>query len=303
MSLSRSTRLPLVLFLAASLPAAASAQGLGSPTVSSSKVGYIDSALPLSHLRLRYDAGFENNRPSRAEYFYARSGPFGPGFPKPESSVNHQDISVHWEEEVRCGLSVFVQGAARFINPEINDNSAGLADMDVGFKWAFVNTGDTVGTFVLRGYLPTGDASRGLGTHHCSIEPGILFYQQVSECIALEGELKYWIPINGTDFAGNIIRYGLGVSYNLWRDEQRSLSPVVEVVGWQVLDGLEGVFVEPGAGLPRVQDAAGDAIVNLKIGVRIGLGERADLYAGYGRSLTGDRWYRDIYRVELRLFR
>ena len=28
--------------------------------------------------------------------------------------------------------------------------------------------------------------------------------------------------------------------------------------------------------------------------------QMSDLYIGYGRSLTGDRWYRDILRAELR---
>jgi hypothetical protein len=27
-----------------------------------------------------------------------------------------------------------------------------------------------------------------------------------------------------------------------------------------------------------------------------------DIYTGYGRPLTGDSWYEDIYRFELRYF-
>jgi hypothetical protein len=30
-------------------------------------------------------------------------------------------------------------------------------------------------------------------------------------------------------------------------------------------------------------------------------GEAQDVYVGYGHSLTGDRWYRDIFRLEYRL--
>ena len=51
------------------------------------------------------------------------------------------------------------------------------------------------------------------------------------------------------------------------------------------------------------------AIVNAKMGVRVGIGPvnqpgnqgRLDLYAGYGRALTGDFWYKDIMRFELRM--
>ena len=35
-------------------------------------------------------------------------------------------------------------------------------------------------------------------------------------------------------------------------------------------------------------------------GVRVGLGERVGVYGGYGRALTGDTWYKDIWRLELR---
>ena len=31
-------------------------------------------------------------------------------------------------------------------------------------------------------------------------------------------------------------------------------------------------------------------------------GDFGDLYTGYGRPITGDRWYENIYRLEFRLF-
>ena len=75
-------------------------------------------------------------------------------------------------------------------------------------------------------------------------------------------------------------------------------------MGWTALGGLE--TTEAGA-----RSAAGDTIVNMKIGVRFGLGDynqpgggsqlndRVSLYAGYARALTGDVWYRDMFRLEL----
>lgn len=291
--------------LALALPHAVQAQGLGNPTVSDSKVGYIDSALPLSQFRLRYDAGFDNNRPTRAEFFYARSGPGSPGLPRAETSVDHQDVSLYLEQVVRCGLSVFVEVPVRWINPEINDNARGLGDMNAGFKWAFFDTDESVGTFLFRTYAPTGEAGRGLGNHHASLEFGLLAYHRLTDRLAMEGELKAWIPIASDPFAGNIIRYGLGASYDLWRNDRITVAPVVELVGWQVLDGLENATLRTPAGVlvPFVDDAAGDSILNLKLGVRTTLGQHADFYAGYGRSLTGDRFYRDIVRFEVRLFR
>jgi hypothetical protein len=66
------------------------------------------------------------------------------------------------------------------------------------------------------------------------------------------------------------------------------------------LDGKESVV--PPSGVAFVEDAAGQTILNAKLGVRVKFSDRADLYAGYGRPLTGDRWYENILRVEFRLF-
>ena len=35
--------------------------------------------------------------------------------------------------------------------------------------------------------------------------------------------------------------------------------------------------------------------------VRVGLGDSADIYVGYGRALTGEVWYKDLLRLEYRL--
>jgi hypothetical protein len=56
------------------------------------------------------------------------------------------------------------------------------------------------------------------------------------------------------------------------------------------------------SGDPVILQAAGDTIINAKLGARLRLANFGDIYAGYGRALTGDRWYRDIWRFEFRLF-
>jgi hypothetical protein len=115
----------------------------------------------------------------------------------------------------------------------------------------------------------------------------------------LEAELRDWIAIDDDDFAGNILRYGVGVSHDLWCSPCYSLKPVVELVGWTVVDGQ--VSTRQPTGLAAVESASGDTIVNAKLGVRLA-GEQMDLYAGYGRALTGDVWYEDTVRLELRMF-
>jgi hypothetical protein len=300
---------------------------LGAGTFSAT--GYIDNAIPFTHFRLRFDAAYGDNRPDRAEFFYpecgCNNGGHGPGPNKPETSVDYQDISSYLEIALNNRFSGFVEVPVRFLNPEQNDNATGLGDMNAGAKFAVIATEDTYLTGQLRVYFPTGDASRGLGNSHTALEPGVLGHTQMDR-LALDAELRDWIPLNtgnefmGNQFAGNVLRYGVGVSYLALNNPRFRVIPVVEFVGWTVLSGQETEIASAGAanlllmgaspdGLAAVRDASGDTIVNAKVGVRFGFGDLqetgflsgSDLYVGYGRALTGDVWYKDILRVEYRL--
>lgn len=269
-------------------------------TGSESSVGYIDNAIPTSQVRLRYDAVSDNNRPTRAEFFYARGAPFGPGLPLPEPQVDYQDVSAYLEAAATERLSGFLEVPVRFLDPEVNANTAGLSDLQAGFKYAFLHDPAGVATFQLRTFAPTGDAGRGLGTRHVSLEPALLSFTPLGDRLALAGEFRTWVPVGGTDFAGPVLRYGVGLQYDLVRGCTFGLTPVAELVGWTVLSGQESAVFP--SGISVVEDAAGDTIVNAKLGLRWKWGDAADLYTGYGRPLTGEHWYENIARIELRLF-
>lgn len=286
--------------------------------VPDTNVGYIDTAVVTNQFRLRYDAGYGLHPPDRAEFFYAKCGcfrdprlqaalgplfdpdapgPLGKGPDAPvETNLDYQDVSAYLELAPCDWLSGFVEVPVRILNPEVNDNTTGFADMNFGFKAALWYDDASYYTFQFRTYVPTGDADRGLGTHNVNLEPALLVYHQLDERWAFEGELRDWIPIGGTDFAGNVVRYGAGLSYDLSGPCTcgPGVFPVVEVVGWTVLDGKK--LPAPGAPV----DASGDTIVNAKFGVRADFYDRHQFYLGYGRSLTGEHWYEDIARLELR---
>jgi hypothetical protein len=276
----------------------AGAQGISGPRVSDSSVGYIDPAIPGNIFRLRFDSSFDDNRPTRAEFFYPRGGPLGPGLPVPEPRVDFQELSAYLELAPSERWSAFLNLPVRFLDPARGPDHDGFSDLDAGFKYAFLFDPNRVGTFQFRTYAPTGDAALGLGTHHVSLEPALLFYDALSQDLALESELRLWVPVGGTDFAGNILRYGVGAHYDLYRTENLSVAPVVEFVGWTVLNGKETVVLPTEA---FVESAAGQTIVNVKAGLRVKYGDWIDFYVGYGRPLTGDRWYSDTVRVEFRL--
>jgi hypothetical protein len=209
-------------------------------------------------------------------------------------------VSAYLEYAFSPIFSGFLDVPVRFINPEVNANAGGLSDISAGFKYAFQYTPTQVTSFMLRGTAPTGNAAEGLGTHHFSIEPGILFYRQLSDRFIVEGELRDWASLGGTSFAGNIVRYSIGASYRIVEADWGWVAPVTEFVGWTVLYGQEYVFPTD-----EVHHSAGETIINAKVGVRASVQTQAlsgmDFYVGYGRALTGDVWYKNMLRVEMRL--
>ena len=290
---------PWLLALAQSFilptPPVADDEGL---TVRGSSVGYIDPAAPGNQVILRSDFGYDFRFPSRAEFFYAKARPGGPGLPFPEQSVDYQNLSLYAETLLGPRASVFVEGGVRFLNPVVNSNAAGFGDMNVGFKYAFLANECSLATFQFRTYVPSGDPHRGLGTSNVSLEPGLLGFTRLTDRLGLAGELRYWVPVGGTDFAGSVFRYGLGFRYDLWEAGQVRVIPVAEVVGWTVLDGRQPIF--PPTGVAASESAAGTSIVNVKIGGRVDLTDRAGIYVGYGRAITGERWYTDVLRLDFR---
>ena len=287
--------------------------------------GYIDSALPLSQYRLRVDTANDDNRPDRADYFYPKCGCFrtlaalgkpggdpnapGPG-KAPADHVNYEIVSNYLELAVHPRFSGWVEVPVRWVDifwrdptapPQFN---AGLSDITFGFKAAIIYSPTQLLTFQMRAYSPTGDASLGLGRNNWNLEPGLLFYQRLTQRMFLQGMIQDFIPVaSADDFAGNVLSYGGALSYMIYNRPNFRILPVGEVLAWNVLSGKDLSDSGP-------VEAAGQTIVNAKFGVRFGFGQltrpnyfvnRAELYLGYGRALTGDVWYKNTVRGEFRL--
>jgi hypothetical protein len=288
-------------------------------------VGYIDSAIPLSQYRLRVDAAHDDNRPDRADFFYPKAGfyrtlaaqgkqfgdPFAPGpGNEPPKNVNFEELSNYLEIAFHRRFSVWIDVPIRWVDITFLDptstvqSSQGLSDIQFGFKAAVIYQPTRIVTFQLRTFAPTGNAFLGLGRGDWNAEPGLLVFQQLTSRLFFEGELLDFMPLSKPDhfFAGNVVTYGGGLSYLAYNTPDFRIAPVAELVGWTVLSGEETKVDVP-------VSAAGDTIVNAKFGVRVGFGalrqpgfiNRSDVYVGYGRALTGDVWYKNIFRFEYRL--
>ena len=236
----------------------------GGFTVRDGSVGYIDPASPADQVRLRAILATTSVLPNRAEFFYAKGQPFGPGVPRPEQAIDFQDQTLYLEKTFAPNWSIFAEGGVVSLNPDINNNTTGLGDSNLGFKYAFLSDECEVWTFQLLAYLPTGAASRGLGTHHVSLEPAVLGFVRLTDNLGLASEVRYWQPIDGTDFAGGILRYGLGLRYDLWEGGGWRLAPTAEAIGWTVLGGHESRLLPDGSS--AVLDSTGTTVVNVKLG-------------------------------------
>ncbi|HEX3702347.1 MAG TPA: hypothetical protein VHU82_03395 [Vicinamibacterales bacterium] len=287
-----------------------------------SMVGYIDDASVDTQIRLRFDAGFHDHRPDQAEFFYGKCGCYrqlagnaaydpnapGPG-PGIATDINFQQFYVEGQYSLMGRVALFAELPVRWLQPQAFapggppgtfSSQAGLSDIRAGGKVALVNTADTTLTAQVTGYFPSGDAKKGLGTNHSSVEPALLYFQRVADRVAIESQIADWHPIGGSagvpvsnseKFAGDVIFYGIGPSFELVRTSNVSFAPVVELVGWHVVSGFSTV----------VGDVSGANIVNLKVGARTTFQGRSSFYVGYGRALTQSTdWYDDILRLEYR---
>jgi hypothetical protein len=220
--------------------------------------------------------------------------------------MNFQQMYVQAEYALHERVSLFGELPVRWIQPQAFvpgtgsfGNQGGLSDLRAGAKMALVASDTQMLTLQLQGHFPTGEGGKGLGTEHFSVEPALLYNASMNDYVTLEGQFGVVLPTDGSNgvgtasekFAGNVLYYGIGPSFEVYRSDTLRFAPVVELVGWRVLSGFQTA---------DVAEADGVNIVNLKVGGRFEFGGRSSVYAGYGRGLTDQVWYENLFRLEYR---
>ncbi len=228
---------------------------------------FLDSAKPFSHVSFSWEKAWDVAAPDRSEFFWA-SPTTGPGA---ERSVDVNTLTARLELASGRTAAVFA-APLRSLDPEFNDNTAGIGDLVTGAKVALVDGNDWVLTHQTLTYLNTGPVNRGLGTGHVAMEPGLLArYRWTDECY-LHGEVRYRIPISGTKpFAGEVLVWGTGVSWIACETDAFAILPTFEVVGHSFFDGARTTSTG------TVVDVDGETAVELSPGVRFVLGPAGDL--------------------------
>lgn len=254
----------------------------------------IDVARPVTQFRIRYDGASGYNRPDRAEYFWARQTGRGPT--AVNNNVDYQDLRFYYEAASDF-ISIFTDLPIRGVDPSTSPDTTGFGDMNAGIKSRLFAGERWEMTTIFRTYIPTGSARKGLGTGHVSLEPGLLGNYRLTCKTYLHGDIRFWIPIGGTpEFQGNILRYGVGVSHLLWESCNKPIAviPTLEFVTWSVLDGQETLPTGVVVGVD------GETILNVQPGIRTSLGKHFEVGVSGAFSLTGDRWYDTLGRLDVR---
>jgi len=297
------------------------------PKSEGSMVGYIYDAVIASQIRVRFDAAWNDEFPDQAEFFYAKRGCYrglatalpaafdpaapgpGPGVP---DSVNFQQLAFMGEFAPSKRFSLFFELPVRWLQPQFQltppfANQSGISDVRLGAKLGLIASENQSLTFQFQSFLPSGDPAKGMGTNHASIEPSLLYRGQVTPRFSIEGQIgglhpldsSRGVPTNSSQgFAGDILLWGIGPAYQVYRGDRVKVVPVVEFVGWHIFSGFKTSLGGPILG--AATDVSGTNIVNAKFGVRTFFGDHSSIYAGFGHALTDADWYHNILRVEYR---
>jgi hypothetical protein len=279
-------------------------RGLGTERVMHA-ISFVDTTQPMQNFRMRFDAAYDYQSPDRAEYFWARIGGRGPATDpaSPAPRVDYQDIRTYME----VGGSKFSIGTdvpIRIVDPDGGyGNTSGLGDINITTKTLFLDGHHWQITNLFRTHIPSGDAARGLGTGHASIEPGFAMRYKYSDYTYFHADLKYWVPLGGDqDFAGEVLNYGFAISH-VWREtDSFAVMPTLELRGYSFLDGRETLSIPPAQ---QFVDVDPEGILLIHPGIRwawdygtdCGLRE-IGLFGGF--AATSDSLYEELIRLEFR---
>ena len=180
---------------------------------------FTDYARPRTVTRLRWDHAPDLVFPDRSEFFWAhddgkglgpqpphafpKSGskhPFHPGLMtvqyKGERAVKYDQLYMY-QEAATARASFFIEYSYRSNYPLLTQHFAGFSDLYLGTKALLLDCELIQLTFQFKTYLPTGNATKGLGTGHVSLEPSLLTSVRLASETYFQGQLSEWIPIGG----------------------------------------------------------------------------------------------------------
>lgn len=261
-------------------------------------ISFVDTTQPMNNFRVRLDSAYDYDGPDRSEYFWAKTVD-GRGPPAAETTLDYNDLRFYHEVGGKK-FSVGTEVPIRFVDPVVNEDSAGIGDITITTKTLFMDGKRWQIANLFRTYIPSGDADVGLGTGHASIEPGFAWRYKWSDITYLHGDIKFWVPLGAdAQHKGEVLSYGFAFSH-VWHDSDCfAIMPTFEVVG---LSFLDGDVTAPGGGVFPVDN---DVVINLHPGIRFVWDNGSDcgtkefgIFGGFNTS--NNAIYEGILRGEFR---
>jgi hypothetical protein len=261
-----------------------------------------DGARPVTQMRLRYESVWDYSFPDKAEFLWAKEGGKGPAKPAGrlgESAVSYQDLSLYNEVAIdRFSASI----AIPYLQMEDNTfgGASGFGDMTIGTKSLLLDCELIQFAFALNTIVPIGNFTKGLGTGHVSLEPGLLMSLKLTPSTYLQADGLYRIPIGGDSaFQGPVLQYHLSLNHMLW--ECGSCNGI-KLIGVAELNGFEllgGSFTDPVTGNPLSARDVG-SVLSIGPGVRLVICDKIDFGVGSAFNLTHDSVGDEMVRVDFR---
>jgi hypothetical protein len=262
---------------------------------------FVEAPRPVTQQRLRFDADLGMDYPDRSEFFWARADGKGKG-PKPPTNVlgerglHYNELSIY-TEAAAGNAGLFIELPYRAVYPDRYPFAAGFTDMNFGVKSLLLDSDFLICSYQFRTFMPTGQAQRGLGTGHTTLEPSLLVAMKFTPETCLQGQVSEWIPIGGNSgYQGSVLHYHLSLNHMLHRIlDKDPIIGTLEFNGWSF---QHGCFTDPDTGQPRL--SSGNTYANLGCGLRMFICDRVDFGVGAAYGISVHRWGEQLYRSEIR---
>ncbi len=258
----------------------------------------IEPAQPSNNFRVRSVFGSRLQLPDRAEYFWGRTvDRAGPR--RGESILDYRDLRLRLELGSKKFATIF-EVPFREVDPRINNNHAGLGDLQLITKTVFIEGDKWLLTQYFGTHFATGASRMGLGTGHVALEPGFLVRNKWSDISWLHGELKFWFPLGADpNHHGQVLKIATGMN-RIWRDSDTSaVLPSLELTSYSILNGL----ARNQAGVIRQIDS--DIMLYLTPGIRYVVDPKLrsgffEIGSGLSFALTDARFTDTTFEIDSR---
>ncbi|MFQ5672837.1 MAG: hypothetical protein ACE5G9_07070 [Nitrospinales bacterium] len=143
------------------------------------------------------------------------------GKEKRAAFANQMEMAIDWTGQFRLGSEIFIP----FSNTGMSQGQYELGDIELqAIKYAFINEPERILTGIFSVGLPTGNASRGLGTDETQLG-GLLFFDQAYRNWYLGINAEFTSSVSGPTSSN--VEAGLALSYSFIRETGEGMAPTL----------------------------------------------------------------------------